>query len=68
VRRELRPIDRFQIATTVVIGALGCLILARAALSHAPIDSYGLGAAFLGYALYRARFIVRVLRGEGGPS
>jgi len=60
--RRLRPVDRFQIVTTALILVLGALILLRSAERHAPVDSYGLGAVFLLYGLYRLRFIARALR------
>lgn len=60
--RSLRPMDRFQIVTTGLFITLGLVILVRAGLCHARIDTYGLGAAFVAYGLYRARFIVRALR------
>lgn len=59
--RRLRAVDRFQIVTTFLMLGLGLLILVRARLLHAPLDSYGLAAAFLLYGAYRARFIVRAL-------
>jgi hypothetical protein len=58
----LRPVDRFQIVTTALFLAIGLLIVVRAGVRHAPIDSYGLGAAFVAYGLYRLRFILRALR------
>ena len=60
--RALRPVDRFQIVVTVLVLVLGVLILVRAAMRHAPADSYGIGGVFLAYGAYRARFILRALR------
>jgi hypothetical protein len=65
---RLRPVDRFQIVTTTLLLALGLLIVVRAGVRHAPIDSYGLGAAFVAYGLYRVRFILRALRRGKAPS
>lgn len=59
---RLRALDRFQIVNTALFLALGLAILARSHLRHAPLDSYGLGAAFILYGLYRSRFILRTLR------
>ena len=63
--RVLRAIDYFQISTTVLLIVLGVLILLRAETRGAPIGSYVTGVAFLAYGLYRARFIVSALRGDG---
>lgn len=62
--RGLRPVDRFQIITTGLILVLGATILVRAALRGAPLDSYGLGGAFVAYGLYRVRLVLRGLRGN----
>ena len=62
--RPLRSIDCFQIATTALMGVLGAVILVRAATRGAPLPSYAIGLAFLAYGIYRARFILRALRGE----
>ena len=62
---RLRFVDRFQIVTTALILVVGAAILIRSRALHTPIDSYGLGAAFLVYGLYRLRFIVRALRRRG---
>ncbi len=66
--KSLRPIDRFQIVVTVLVLVLGVVILVRAAMRHAPADSYGIGGVFLVFGAYRARFIVRALgRKRTGP-
>jgi hypothetical protein len=57
----LRFVDRFQIVTTALILVVGAVILFRSMALHTPIDSYGLGAAFLFYGIYRLRFIIRAL-------
>ena len=62
--RPLTPVDRLQIATTVLFVVLGLLILVRAGIRHAPLGSYVVGAAFLAYGLYRARFVARALWGR----
>jgi hypothetical protein len=61
----LRPLDRFQIATTGLILMLGVVILMRAWMLGAPAGSYVVGVAFVAYGAYRAKFIVRALRGGG---
>ncbi len=62
--RALRPLDYFQIATTALMALLGALILLRSFARAAPLPSYLIGLAFLGYGLYRARFVLRALRAE----
>ena len=54
--------DKYQIATTVLFILIGVVMLARCALLSAPIESYVLAFAFVGYGLYRARYILRALR------
>jgi len=60
-QRPLRLVDRYQIITTALFVVLGVAILVRSTTLHARVDSYGLGAAFLLYGLYRLRYIVRAL-------
>jgi threonine/homoserine efflux transporter RhtA len=60
--RGWRRVDTFQAVTTVLLIVLGVTIVVRAAARHAPVDSYGLGAAFVVYGVYRLRYIVRALR------
>jgi hypothetical protein len=63
---RLRPLDCFQIITTVLFLALGATILVRAALLRVPaVLAYVVGMVFVGLGIYRARFILRALRGRG---
>ena len=63
---RLRPLDCFQIITTVLFLALGAAILVRAAaLQITSVLAYVVGAGFATLGLYRAHFILRVLRGKG---
>ena len=59
---RLRPIDRFQVATTGLFIMLGAVILVRAGFRGAPWGSYGVGAMFIAYGCYRIGFIMRSLR------
>jgi len=61
----LRPLDYFQIATTGLLVLLGAIILVRSHALAAAAPGYLIGLGFLGYGLYRARFIVRALRRPG---
>jgi hypothetical protein len=64
-----RPaVNGFQVTTTVLILLLGGAILVRAGGRHAPLDSYGVGALFILYGLYRARFIWRFWRSHRTAS
>jgi hypothetical protein len=67
-QRRLRLVDRYQIITTVLFVVVGVAILIRSMTLGARTDSYGLGAVFLLYGLYRLRLIVRALwRGRQTP-
>jgi len=67
-QRRLRLVDRYQIVTTALFIVVGVAILIRSMTLGARADSYGLGAVFLLYGLYRLRLIVRALwRGKQTP-
>jgi len=53
---------RFQIATTILFIVVGGLMLVRTAVCHGPMQAYVVGASFVAFGVYRARFIVRALR------
>lgn len=63
----LRFLDRFQIVTTFLFILLGGLILIRAALRAAPAFSFVIGAVFLAYGVYRARFVLRAFGNSRRP-
>lgn len=64
----LRPVDYFQIASTVLFLFLGGAVLARTALMHiAEPTPYLVGAAFVLLSLHRGRFIIRALRQWRAP-
>jgi hypothetical protein len=63
---RLRPLDCFQIITTVLFLVLGAAILMRAAaLQITSVLAYVVGAGFAALGLYRAHSILRFLHGKG---
>jgi uncharacterized membrane protein HdeD (DUF308 family) len=62
--RTLRPIDRFQILTTIAYVLLGAVILLRAAAAQAWFGCV-FGAVMLAFGVYRAQAIVRARREIG---
>ncbi len=59
--RTLRPIDRFQVATTAAYVLLGAVIVFRAAAVQVWFGCV-FGAVMLAFGVYRAQAIVRARR------
>jgi len=62
---RIRPVDYYQILTTLLMGALGVVVIIRSAAYHFPLPALVFGGALIGYAAYRARAIIRFFSDRG---
>jgi heme/copper-type cytochrome/quinol oxidase subunit 3 len=69
--------DKFQMITTVLFIVIGVTMLARSAalardttprVASPPALAYIMGAAFIGYGVYRAYLIAHALRDRGSSQ
>ena len=56
--------DKLLIVNTILFIGIGLVMLVRCLELRAPVMSYAVAAAFLGYGAYRARVILSALHGQ----